>query len=95
MSNGVDTFISLEPVIRFDDSLRMIMEFSNRVGFFPQEFRIGLMSGIDKDAFYNWDKCEEFIKKVRQLGAEKGFKVKLKKSIVQYYNKGFFKRYPY
>lgn len=88
IQNGVDTFISLEPVVRFDDTLKIIKTFID-YGCIPPEFRIGLMSGVDKKTYYDWKKCDSFIREVKELALQYDFTVKWKNSIVTYYNKGF------
>ena len=88
IQNGVDTFVSLEPIVSFEDSLRMIKNFIHNYCF-PNEFRIGLMSGVDKKTYYDWKKCDSFIREVKELALQYDFTVKWKNSIVTYYNKGF------
>lgn len=56
---GFRTFASIEPVIDFDSSLRMIKE---TVGFCDL-YKIGLMSGVKTDYFDNEDLCN-FISEV-------------------------------
>ena len=90
IQNGVDTFISLEPVVRFDDTLKIIKTFID-YGCIPPEFRIGLMSGVDKKTYYNWDECVTFVKEVKKLALDNDFTVKWKLSIFDYYHNGYKK----
>lgn len=87
MHNGVDTFISLEPVVDFKSSLSVIRTFIDDYKTCPPEFRIGLMSGVDKEKYYNREECGAFISEVKKLAAENDFAVKWKDSIVKYYKK--------
>lgn len=89
--NGVDTFISLEPVVDFKSSLDIIKAFIEKYNVCPPEFRIGLMSGVDKKKYYSWGECASFIEEIKSLAVKYDFTVKWKNSIVDYNNQGFSK----
>ena len=79
----IPTFVSLEPVVDFESSLKMILD-THR---YTTEYRIGLMSPIKKDR-YNHAQCERFCNKVTELSREYGFTAKWKKSIRDFYEEG-------
>ncbi|MFW5563431.1 MAG: radical SAM protein [Prevotella sp.] len=79
----IRTFVSLEPVVDFESSLKMILDSLH----YTAEYRIGLMSPYKKDR-YDHDKCERFCKKVTELSRQFGFTVKWKKSIQRFYEEG-------
>lgn len=74
-NNGVDTFASIEPIIDFESSLRMIIEAAP----YTDEFRIGLMSPYKKGRYAKED-TEEFVCKVLSLQKTYRFKVMWKSS---------------
>lgn len=74
-NNGVDTFASIEPIIDFESSLRMIIEAAP----YTDEFRIGLMSPYKKGRYAKED-TEEFVSKVLSLQKTYRFKVMWKSS---------------
>ena len=61
---GFKTFASIEPIVDFDSSLRMITE---TLGFCDL-YKIGLMSGVKKD-YYSPEKVLEFVGSVNDLVA--------------------------
>lgn len=79
----IPTFVSLEPVVDFESSLKMILDTLR----YTTGYRIGLMSPIKKDR-YNHAQCERFCNKVTELSREYGFTVKWKKSIRDFYEEG-------
>ena len=76
---GFKTFASIEPIIDFDSSFKMIEQSAN----FCDLFKIGLRSGVKKD-YYDAEKCAFFIGRVTGLCEKVGFKVYWKKSIHAY-----------
>lgn len=76
---GFNTFASIEPIIDFDSSFKMIEQSAN----FCDLFKIGLRSGVKKD-YYDAEKCAFFIGRVTGLCEKVGFKVYWKKSIHAY-----------
>lgn len=76
-------FVSLEPVIDFESSLKMILDTLNVTA----EYRIGLMSPYKKDWYDHWQ-CERFFRKVTELSQRYGFTVKWKESIRKFYEDG-------
>ena len=76
----IHTFVSLEPVVDFESSLKMILDTLH----YTDEYRIGLMSPMKKDR-YDHAQCERFCNKVTELSREYGFSVKWKKSIRGFY----------
>lgn len=79
----IPTFVSLEPVVDFESSMKMILDTLH----YTTEYRIGLMSPMKKD-YYDHSKCERFIHKVTELSHEYGFVVKWKQSIRKLYEVG-------
>ena len=82
---GYKTFVSIEPVITFPMSLQMILKTCKC----NREYRIGLMSGVKKDEYYNKYLCQGFIAQVLELQKQYGFTVIWKHSIKEYYHKHF------
>lgn len=80
---GIKEFASIEPIVDFKSSLRMIQ---STIDCCP-EYRIGLMSGIDKEKQYNPQECEKFVRRVTELQNAVGFKLVWKNSIKEYYTK--------
>lgn len=81
-------FVSIEPIISFSKSLAMIKRVSDKLGH-DVEFRIGLMSGVKKESYYDkWD-CAAFMNSVLELQQRTGFDVVWKHSIRDYYSKHF------
>ena len=76
---GFKTFASIEPIIDFDSSFRMIEQSAN----FCDLFKIGLRSGVKKD-YYDANECAFFIGRVTGLCEKVGFKVYWKKSVRDY-----------
>jgi len=76
---GFRTFASIEPIIDFGSSFKMI----EQAAPFCDLFKIGLRSGVKKD-YYNIDECAFFIGRVTGLCDRLGFKVYWKKSIKDY-----------
>lgn len=81
--NVIRQFASIEPVVDFKSSIRMIQYTYDCC----PEFRIGLMSGVDKDKQYDLNECERFVKRVTNFQREIGFKLVWKNSIKEYYTK--------
>lgn len=79
----IPTFVSLEPVVDFESSLKMILDTLH----YTAEYRIGLMSPMKKGR-YDHAQCERFCNKVTGLSCEYGFTVKWKKSIRDFYEEG-------
>ena len=79
----IRTFVSLEPVIDFESSLKMILDTLDVTA----EYRIGLMSPYKKDR-YDHEQCERFCTKVTELSKQYGFTVKWKESIQKFYEDG-------
>lgn len=79
---GFRTFASIEPIIDFNSSFRMIEQSAK----FCDLFKIGLRSGVKND-YYNADECAFFIGRVTGLCEKEGFKVYWKKSIHDYVQK--------
>lgn len=73
---GFKTFASIEPIIDFNSSFRMIEQTAE----FCNLFKIGLRSGVKKD-YYNPAECAFFIGKVTGLCEKTGFKVYWKESV--------------
>lgn len=80
--HGFRTFASIEPIIDFNSSFRMIEQSAK----FCDLFKIGLRSGVKND-YYNADECAFFIGRVTGLCEKEGFKVYWKKSIHDYVQK--------
>lgn len=80
-------FVSIEPIIDFPQSLAMI----KKCGYFGSniEFRIGLMSGVKKETYYDKWVCSGFVTTVIELQQKEGFDVIWKHSIREYYTKHF------
>ena len=76
---GFKTFASIEPIIDFDNSFKMIEQSAG----FCDLFKIGLRSGVKKD-YYKPEECAYFIGKVTGLCDRIGFKVYWKESIRKY-----------
>lgn len=82
---GYKTFVSIEPIITFPMSLQMILETCKN----NREYRIGLMSGVKKEEYYNKYLCQDFIEQVLTLQKQYSFEVVWKHSIKEYYHKHF------
>lgn len=80
---GIRTFVSLEPVVDFESSLKMIHASLH----YTAEYRIGLMSPVGKQ-HYDWRQCDKFIDEVTTLSNTYGFIVKWKNSIRKFYESG-------
>ena len=76
---GFKTFASIEPIIDFDCSFRMIEESAG----FCDLYKIGLRSGV-KSNYYEPSWCAYFIGKVTVLCEKMGFKVYWKDSVRKY-----------
>ena len=76
---GFKTFASIEPIIDFDSSFRMIQESA----LFCDHFKIGLRSGVKAD-YYNPDECAFFIGRVTGLCEKSDFTVYWKESMHRY-----------
>lgn len=76
------TFASIEPIIDFDSSFRMIQDSA----LFCDHFKIGLRSGV-KDDYYNPDECAYFVGKVTGLCEQSNFTVYWKESMHKYVRK--------
>ena len=72
---GFKTFASIEPIVDFDSSLRMINE---TIGFCDL-YKIGLMSGVKKD-YYDPKKGKEFFLDVTSKAVDKDLKIYWKES---------------
>lgn len=79
---GMDTFISLEPVVDFKSTMEMI----KKTWHWCTEYRIGLMSPFRKD-HYDWRECDDFIKEVNAMAEKYKFQVKWKNSIRTFHEK--------
>lgn len=79
----IPTFVSLEPVVDFESSLKMILN----TLYYTAEYRIGLMSPMKKGR-YEHAQCARFCNKVTELSREYGFTVKWKKSVRDFYEEG-------
>lgn len=75
-AKGFRTFASIEPIIDFESSFKMI----ERSAGFCDLYKIGLRSGVKKD-YYRPDECAFFIGRVTALCDKYGFKVYWKESI--------------
>lgn len=73
---GVKTFASIEPIINFSSSFKMIEQTAECCDY----YKIGLRSGVKKD-YYDSTECAYFIGKVTGLCEKTGFKVYWKESI--------------
>ena len=76
---GFKTFASIEPIVDFDSSLRMIKE---TVGFCDL-YKIGLMSGVKKD-YYDHKKGKEFFLDVTSKAVDKDLKIYWKESFAAF-----------
>lgn len=76
---GLKTFVSVEPIVDFESSFRMI---EKTAGFCNQHF-IGLMSNRHANGFEPYDikECNEFLYKTTLIAIEKGMKIYWKDSI--------------
>lgn len=83
---GMKTFASIEPIVDFDSSFRMIEE---TVGS-CDEYLIGLMSKRDKNLPpYDFEACDRFVHKVAVMAFNKGLKIYWKESIRKFDDVGF------
>lgn len=84
---GMRTFASIEPVVDFDSSYRMIEE---TVGS-CDEYLIGLMSSRKANGFepYDFVACDRFVNKVATLAFSRGLKIYWKDSIRTFDDDGF------
>ncbi len=76
----IPVFASLEPIIDFASSLKMILDIAD----FCKEMRIGIMSPYNPKQ-YSWSLCDRFMKKVDELASDKGISVYYKNSIRRFY----------
>jgi len=76
---GFKTFASIEPIVDFDSSLRMIKE---TIGFCDL-YKIGLMSGVKKD-YYDPKKGKEFFLDVTSKAVDKDLKIYWKESFAAF-----------
>ena len=76
---GLKTFVSIEPIVDFDSSWKMIEE---TAGYADQHL-IGLMSNRKANGFepYDMNQCYPFLYKTALLAMDKGMKVYWKESI--------------
>lgn len=76
---GLKTFVSIEPIVDFDSSWKMIEE---TAGYADQHL-IGLMSNRKANGFepYELSQCNAFLHKTALLAMDKGMKVYWKESI--------------
>lgn len=79
---GIRTFASIEPVVDFASSLKMILDSLH----YTAEYRIGLMSPVGQQ-HYDYVQCERFCRKVTDLSSQYGFTVMWKQSIRKFYEK--------
>ena len=75
---GIKTFVSLEPVVSFDASLRMIEQAS----LYCKEFRIGLMSPYKKTRYNGFD-LVDFIDIVNRMRQELNLDIRWKVSVTE------------
>ena len=76
----IPVFASVEPVIDFASSLKMILDIAD----FCQDIRIGLLSPYSAKR-YDPKECERFVDKVTEIGNEKGIEIQWKRSIIRFY----------
>lgn len=76
---GLKTFVSIEPIVDFDSSWKMIEETAG----IADQFLIGLMSNRKANGFepYDISQCNAFLHKTALLAMDKGMKVYWKESI--------------
>lgn len=79
-NSGFRTFASIEPIIDFESSLRMIEQAAPSC----DEFKIGLLSGQKVDAAFK-KQLSSFVQKVMDLQGEHGFSIYWKDSISRHY----------
>jgi hypothetical protein len=81
------TFVSIEPIVDFDSSMRMI---EATAGFADQHL-IGLMSNRKANGFepYDGKACDAFLHKTALLAIDKGMKVYWKESIRKFADGAF------
>ena len=84
---GLKTFVSIEPIVDFDSSMRMI---EATAGFADQHL-IGLMSNRKANGFepYDGKACDAFLHKTALLAIDKGMKVYWKESIRKFADGAF------
>lgn len=84
---GLKTFVSIEPIVDFDSSWRMIEQ---TAGFADQHL-IGLMSNRKANGFEPYDSkaCDAFLHKVSLLAMDSGMKVYWKDSIRKFADNSF------
>lgn len=75
---GIKTFVSLEPVVSFDVSLRMIVQ----AAYYCNEFRIGLMSPYKKTRYNGFD-LVDFIDTVNRMRQELNLDIRWKVSVTE------------
>ena len=75
---GIKTFVSLEPVVSFDASLRMI----EQAAYYCKEFRIGLMSPYKKTRYNGFD-LVDFIDIVNRMRQELNLDIRWKVSVTE------------
>ena len=73
---GINTFVSLEPIVSFDASLRMI----EQAAHYCKEFRIGLMSPYKKTRYSVFD-LVDFIDIVNRMRQEHNLDIRWKVSV--------------
>lgn len=79
---GYKTFASIEPIIDFESSFKMILD----AALVCDHFKIGLRSGVKAD-YYNPEECAFFIGRVTGLCEKSNFTVYWKQSIHKYVQK--------
>lgn len=84
-SVGIKTFASIEPIIDFNSSFKMIEQTAK----FCDLYKIGLRSGVKK-GYYDQLECSYFIGKVTGLSEKIGFNVYWKESIRKFAERNSF-----
>lgn len=84
---GLKTFVSIEPIVDFDSSMRMI---EATAGYADQHL-IGLMSNRKANGFESYDDkaCDAFLHKTALLALDSGMKIYWKESIRKFADKPF------
>lgn len=84
---GLKTFVSIEPIVDFDSSWKMIEETS----CYADQHLIGLMSNRKANGFepYDMTQCNTFLYKTALLAMDKGMKVYWKESIRKFADGAF------
>ena len=88
---GLKTFVSIEPIVDFDSSWKMIEE---TAGYADQHL-IGLMSSRKANGFepYDMNQCNTFLYKTALLAMDKGMKIYWKESIRKFADSSFNQEY--